>query len=155
MSSDSKPPPFVPKGRITGHVDVFLSHDWPSQITQYGNLQKLLQRKRFLKEDIERNALGSPALDEIISRLQPSYFFAAHLHAKFPAIVPHGEGKETKFLALSKPLPGQDFLQVVEIDNGKLVQPDTTDAGMEVVRDLEWLAIMKNPKAVRFFSHCE
>mmetsp|Transcript_42506 Transcript_42506/g.165912 ORF Transcript_42506/g.165912 Transcript_42506/m.165912 type:complete len:402 (-) Transcript_42506:1592-2797(-) len=133
--------------RISGHVDVFLSHDWPSQITQYGNLQKLLQRKRFLKEDIERNALGSPALDEIISRLQPSYFFAAHLHAKFPAIVPHGEGKETKFLALSKPLPGQDFLQVVEIDNGKLVQPDTTDAGMEVVRDLEWLAIMRNPKA--------
>jgi len=31
------------------------------------------------------------------------------MHVKFPAIVPHANGKKTKFLALGKPIPNSDF----------------------------------------------
>jgi hypothetical protein len=34
------------------------------------------------------------------------------MHVKFPAIVPHNSGKQTKFLALSKVKPRQEFMQV-------------------------------------------
>ena len=51
--------------------------------------------------------------------MKPSYWFSAHLHVKFAAVVKHGvdvaneeERKETKFLALDKCLPRKDFLQV-------------------------------------------
>lgn len=33
-------------------VDIFLSHDWPSRITEYGNRQALLSKKPFLRPDV-------------------------------------------------------------------------------------------------------
>lgn len=39
----------------------------------------------------ERGDLGSPANEEILNALQPRYWFSAHLHCKFAAVVPHGQ----------------------------------------------------------------
>ena len=74
--------------------------------------------------------------------VQPEFWFAAHLHCKFAALVPHkgeqGE-KHTKFLALDKCLPRRQFLQVLEI--GKPVESEE-----EVVMkyDPAWLAILRS-----------
>jgi lariat debranching enzyme len=79
----------------------------------------------------ERGDLGSPANQQLLESLQPDFWFSAHLHVKFPAVVPHqqqqqqqgqqqpvaGNGqKVTRFLALDKCLPGRDFLQVIACD---------------------------------------
>ena len=37
----------------------------------------------------ERDELGSPPNQELLEALKPRYWFSAHLHCKFPAIVPH------------------------------------------------------------------
>ena len=70
------------------------------------------QFKSFFAEDIKKGALGSPAVEHLLHKLQPKYHFSAHLHCKFPAIVNHPSGTTTKFLALDKVLPNRHFLQV-------------------------------------------
>ncbi|TMW69219.1 hypothetical protein Poli38472_001375 [Pythium oligandrum] len=70
-------------------VQVFLSHDWPRGIEQYGDLQTLLRKKPFFRDEIQANALGSPAGELLLYQLRPAHWFAAHLHVKFAAVVRH------------------------------------------------------------------
>ncbi|MEW5305155.1 MAG: hypothetical protein WDW36_007716 [Sanguina aurantia] len=70
-------------------IDVFLSHDWPRNIVEYGDKAALLRKKPFLQADIANGSLGSAPNEQLLSALQPSYWFSAHLHTKFPAIMAH------------------------------------------------------------------
>lgn len=70
-------------------LTAMLSHDWPRGIEQYGNIPQLLRRKPFFEQEIRSNSLGSPAGEFLMYQLRPQYWFAAHLHVKFAAIVTH------------------------------------------------------------------
>ncbi|XP_046836602.1 lariat debranching enzyme [Vespa crabro] len=122
--------------QISGKIDIFLSHDWPNGVTKYGNEDKLLKGKPYFKTDIENNTLGSPANMELLKYHYPSYWFSAHLHCKFAALIPEKDGtRVTKFLALDKCLPKRKFLQVVEIN-------DNPNLPLTLSYDLEWLTIL-------------
>ncbi|GBP73983.1 Lariat debranching enzyme [Eumeta japonica] len=128
--------------QIKEKIHIMLSHDWPSGITGYGDTENLLKRKPFLREDIESNQLGSPPAMELLNLLKPDYWFAAHLHCQYAAIVTHdnaeedNEQTETKFLALDKCLPRRRHLQILDLeDNG---------GDKSLKYDAEWLAILRN-----------
>uniref|UniRef100_A0A5B6ZRQ0 Lariat debranching enzyme C-terminal domain-containing protein n=1 Tax=Davidia involucrata TaxID=16924 RepID=A0A5B6ZRQ0_DAVIN len=115
-------------------IDIFLSHDWPIGITDHGNWKALVQQKPFFEKEIQERTLGSKAAAELLEKLKPPYWFSAHLHCRFSALVQHGEGGPvTKFLALDKCLPGRKFLQIIEIES----EPGP----YEIQYDEEWLAI--------------
>ncbi|KAJ7768523.1 lariat debranching enzyme, C-terminal domain-containing protein [Mycena metata] len=76
---------------LSSRLQVFMSHDWPQSITDYGDLPKLLQHKTFLRSDIMSGQLGSPPLLNLLRTLQPEWWFSAHLHTRFEACVIHGE----------------------------------------------------------------
>uniref|UniRef100_A0A182PIW0 Lariat debranching enzyme C-terminal domain-containing protein n=1 Tax=Anopheles epiroticus TaxID=199890 RepID=A0A182PIW0_9DIPT len=125
--------------QLTPAVDIMLSHDWPRGITRHGNETQLLRFKPAFREDIESNRLGSGPCEDLLRKLQPPYWFAAHLHCKFAALVPHSEGKATKFLALDKCLPQRRFLQILDIPT------EFDDDQKQPVRlkyDLEWLTVL-------------
>ncbi|KAG4301002.1 hypothetical protein PCANB_002649 [Pneumocystis canis] len=73
----------------TTHIDIFLSHDWPRGIEKYGDWKKLLSKKPYFFNDIQNNCLGSLPNEKLMNKLQPTYWFAAHLHVKFEAIKRH------------------------------------------------------------------
>ena len=40
--------------QLTAPLDIMMSHDWPSGIAQYGDMQDLLRRKPFLGGDVRK-----------------------------------------------------------------------------------------------------
>ncbi|KAM5291849.1 lariat debranching enzyme [Ctenodactylus gundi] len=123
-------------------IDIFLSHDWPRSIYHYGNKKQLLKTKSFFRQEVENNTLGSPAASELLQYLKPTYWFSAHLHVKFAALMQHQAtdkeqiAKATRFLALDKCLPHRDFLQVLEIEHDSSA-PDYLEY------DTEWLTVLR------------
>jgi len=119
--------------------DVFLSHDWPLGVHEYGDLAQLLSQKRFFREEVENNTLGSRPGKEVMQTLKPKHWFSAHLHVKFPALWEHEDGQITRFLALDKCLPRRKFLQLLELG------PDLEDGqSPQLSLDPEWLAVLKS-----------
>ncbi|XP_064457997.1 lariat debranching enzyme A-like [Ornithodoros turicata] len=117
-------------------VDIMLSHDWPRGIYNYGNKERLLRQKQFFRQEVEENRLGCRPSEELLHQLKPKYWFAAHLHCKFAALVKHEDKSCTKFLALDKCLPNRDFLQTLDMDS--------SDEKLELKYDLEWLSILRS-----------
>ncbi|XP_018937934.2 LOW QUALITY PROTEIN: lariat debranching enzyme-like [Cyprinus carpio] len=122
-------------------IDIFMTHDWPRGIYHYGNTNQLLRQKKFLRQEVESGTLGSPAAADLLDHLQPTYWFSAHLHVKFAAMMQHeaknnAAPKITKFLSLDKCLPHRDFLQIVEV-------ADRPGSSEHLEYDPEWLAILK------------
>lgn len=73
---------------------IAVSHDWPQGIENYGNVSRLLRFKPFFKNDIKTGKLGSPVNRELLRRLKVSFWFSAHLHTKFEAVVDHREKRK-------------------------------------------------------------
>lgn len=124
--------------QISSPIDICLSHDWPRGVYNFGDVEKLLRVKSFFEEEISQNKLGSPPCEELLNHIKPSYWFSAHLHCKFSALIPHETtDRFTKFLALDKCLPKRKFLQILDI--GDAVKDGEK---LELFYDLEWLTIL-------------
>lgn len=142
--------------RIRKPVDIFISHDWPRGIWNHGDRDEFLSAKPFLRSEVDRNTFGNPGTALILEQLQPSYWFSAHIHVKFPALVKHaGSGKETKFLALDKVLPRRDFIQLldipvpsqadIDIPSDSVIDPTSAEEHC-INLDSEWLTILRTER---------
>ncbi|XP_043239528.1 lariat debranching enzyme A-like [Amphibalanus amphitrite] len=141
--------------QLTPDMDIFISHDWPRGVYHHGDVNQLLSKKPFFREEVESNKLGSRPAEELLHRLQPRFWFSAHLHVKFSALVEHGRqvgdpppaaagpdaaappatggGRTTRFLALDKCLPRRRYMQILELGDG----------APELSYDLEWLTVLR------------
>eukprot|EP01035_Chromulina_nebulosa_P028041 gene28041-36948_t len=153
-------------------LDIFLSHEWPHSVYEYGNVGKLLERKPFFRSDLAQGAkgIGSKPLAQLLSRLKPRNWYAGHMHADFEATVMHtglesdqSEERsksqhrspvesETRFVALDKCLPGRAHLKIFDIHpsagtargmGGKKGIERKTKVELRVEYDREWLSIVR------------
>ena len=73
--------------QLRTQIDVGISHDWPQSIEWSGNWKQLFNRKKDFEADSRNGRLGSVAAKLVLHRLRPAFWFSAHLHIKFSAIV--------------------------------------------------------------------
>ncbi|KAI4184301.1 MAG: hypothetical protein L6R41_004832 [Letrouitia leprolyta] len=75
--------------QIRSQIDAAVSHDWPQKVEWKGDWKQLFQFKPYFQSDAKSGRLGSPAGKHVMERLRPKWWFAAHMHCKFSAIVNH------------------------------------------------------------------
>ena len=135
-------------------IDVFASHDWPQHVARHGDMQGLIRRKSFLQGELSSGSLGSPPAAQLLHKLQPSFWFAAHLHVKFAAVVQHDVHRYTvettaprraaaagrparHALPLPRQVPAQPRLPPAHPVDG--------DGSPPVLKyDAEWIAVLKS-----------
>ncbi|KAL9610111.1 MAG: hypothetical protein Q9167_005157 [Letrouitia subvulpina] len=76
-------------------VDIGISHDWPKEIVWKGKWQQLFRFKPYFETDARSGRLGSLAAQRVMDRLRPRYWFAAHLHCKYAALVQYDNDPKT------------------------------------------------------------
>lgn len=115
-------------------VDIGISHDWPQGIEWKGNFKQLFRFKPFFEEDARSGKLGSVAAKQVVERLRPHYWFSAHLHCKYAAVLKHGDaqdvngdtqlsnGQDTKAAPIEPPVP---------VKNEDEIELDLSDADDE------------------------
>ncbi|KAJ5227496.1 Lariat debranching enzyme [Penicillium citrinum] len=99
--------------QVRTQVDIGLSHDWPRQVEYCGDYKKLFRKKRGFEEDSQHGRLGNAAAREVLDRLRPAYWFSAHLHTEFAAVIPH-DNIQTKKIDSSRDMPAAWGVEVVE-----------------------------------------
>ncbi|GEQ69616.1 hypothetical protein JCM33374_g3289 [Metschnikowia sp. JCM 33374] len=88
-----KPKNFL-KLLLSGSSNIVLSHDWPKGIWDWGNKERLLKNKPFLKADMESGHFGSPLASQALEYLRPANWFSSHMHTFFDATVKHKDVEE-------------------------------------------------------------
>lgn len=128
-------------------IDIMLSHDWPSNIWEHGDNSKtgtkegLLRFKPAFKQDMDSGRMGSKPCWELLNKLKPKKWYAAHMHCRFDAVVKHESGEETKFVALDKCLPRRQFFEFIDLGE-EVERNEDGMAKIEFKYDPEWLAIL-------------
>ncbi|EAW16266.1 RNA lariat debranching enzyme [Aspergillus fischeri NRRL 181] len=84
------------------HVDLGLSHDWPNRVELCGDHETLFAKKHGFREDSNNGRLGSIAARFVLDRLRPAFWFSAHLHVKFNAVVQHGNNLQPDSLGTTR-----------------------------------------------------
>ena len=129
--------------KLDSKIDIMMSHDWPSNIQLHGDVEEIYKQKPYLrKEPLEHFLKMNDGAEELLHGIQPTYWFAAHHHCKFGALVKHEDEKNTKFLALGKYGPEDNFLHVIDFnENGS--QSEKAEFKNSLEYDFEWLNILK------------
>lgn len=76
---------------VRTQVDIGMSHDWPQGVEWKGDYRWLFRKKHGFEADAAEGKLGSVAAKQCLERLRPAYWFSAHLHVKYAAMIQHGD----------------------------------------------------------------
>lgn len=102
--------------QIRTQVDIGISHDWPKGVEWKGNWKQLFRFKPFLEDDAKNGQLGSVAAQQVMDWLRPIWWFSAHLHCKYAAVVEYRKGESRAQTSPANVEPERSVMNEGEID---------------------------------------
>lgn len=121
--------------QIRTQVDVGISHDWPRGVEWKGDWKKLFRQKAHLEDDARNSQLGSVAATYVMDRLRPPYWFSAHLHCKYAAVIDHEKtGDAPGSLGSANPNPAAPHVsgnKDTSVEAGAAKNTDEIDLDMD------------------------
>ena len=121
-------------------IDVFMSHDWPVNITKFGDQANLLRRKQYFKDDIERGqVLCKPG------SVKPHTKFKAEAYI----LTKEEGGRHTPFFSNYRP---QFYFRTTDV-TGTVALPEGTEMvmpGDNLKFDVELIAPIAMEEGLRF-----
>lgn len=124
-------------------VDIGVSHDWPRGIEWNGDWKALFRKKDLFEADARAGTLGSLAAKYVMDRLRPPYWFSAHLHCKFAALVEHGQEVAGKPQEVSL-ANGDTHVETNGTKNADEIDVDLGDEEATVLQPSQPVASIKN-----------
>ncbi|KAK6458187.1 Metallo-dependent phosphatase-like protein [Scheffersomyces xylosifermentans] len=127
----TSPKNFLKMYLMNHDLDIALSHDWPVGIEKHGDVQRLLRKKQFFKNDIRNGTLGSPLNKFLLSYLRPRYWFSGHLHVRFEAWVSYKKQEITKPVLAAKIQSEEIDLDMDDMDDTQQVNDEELSLDMD------------------------
>lgn len=122
--------------QLRTQVDICISHDWPRAIEKHGDERQLFRMKPDFERESRDGTLGNPIAAQLMDRLRPPHWFAAHLHCKFAAVKNYkDEGESADEIRNSAARNSEE--NNVTASNGKRADPPITHNADEIDLDMD------------------
>ena len=118
---------------IKSHIDIFMTHDWPTNLINEKDKNKIFKLRPHFKEEIKAGTLGSFPGEFLLQYLKPNYFICGHMHFYYTT-----EINDTEIFAFDKCLNKRHYFDFIEVKQS-INNIDKEDNNIYV--DSEWMAI--------------
>ena len=118
---------------IKNKLDIFMTHDWPTNIIDSKDFNRIFKLYPQNKETILAGTLGSFPAEFILKLLKPNYYICGHMHFYYTNVI-----NNTKIYAFDKCVKKRHYFDLIEVKRS-LKDIDVEDNNVYI--DPEWMAI--------------
>jgi lariat debranching enzyme len=118
---------------IKNKLDIFMTHDWPTNIIDSKDFNRIFKLYPQNKETILAGTLGSFPAEFILKLLKPNYYICGHMHFYYTNII-----NKTKIYAFDKCVKKRHYFDLIEV-KPSMKEFDIEDNNIYI--DPEWMAI--------------
>ena len=123
----------VKMSHVKNKIDIFMTHDWPTNLISEEDKDDVFQKKPHFKNDILEGTLGSYPGEFILKYLKPNYFICGHMHFYYSNKI-----GDTEIYAFDKCLNKRNYFGLIEVKKS-IISMDISDNNIYI--DPEWMAI--------------
>ena len=134
---------------IKNKIDIFMTHDWPTNLINEKDYNQVFKIKPHFKEQIQEGSLGSFPGEFILNSLKPHFFICGHMHYFYNTKI-----NDSKIYAFDKCLKKRHYFDLIEVKQS-INSIDKEDNNIYI--DEEWMAITKAfndyyPRDYKYYS---
>ncbi len=126
---------------IKQKIDIFVSHDWPTNIISKEDLNDILKINSNWNNDILKGKLGSFPNEFLLKMLKPKNWACGHMHFYYKNIIYHNDDSQTNVFCLDKCLNKRKYFELIQIEKS-INEIDINDNNIYI--DNEWINITQN-----------